>query len=199
MMLDYYRKRAAEYDSLYETAAWRDELAVLRDWLVAHAIDRTILEVSAGTGYWTAVAAPVAKAITATDINAETLAIAAARNLGDHVALVRADAWCLPHTPGRCDLGKKAQAQTRDHPRHAVRSAGFPEAGDDSGNRVFVISFAPECGLGRKQRWRASVRRHRRAQGDRSTLRSIRPKRARPALGTVSWLADQVEYFRPVL
>ena len=105
MMLDYYRKRAAEYDSLYETAAWRDELAVLRDWLVAHAIDRTILEVSAGTGYWTAVAAPVAKAITATDINAETLAIAAARNLGDHVALVRADAWCLPHTPGRCDLG----------------------------------------------------------------------------------------------
>jgi SAM-dependent methyltransferase len=105
MMLDYYRKRASEYDTLYETEAWRGELTVLRDWLVGHATDRTILEVAAGTGYWTAVAAPVAKAITATDINAETLAVAAARNLGEHVALVRADAWRLPDTPERCDLG----------------------------------------------------------------------------------------------
>jgi SAM-dependent methyltransferase len=104
-MAEYYRRRAAEYDSLYLAAAWRDDLAVLKDWLAAHATDRTILEVAAGTGYWTAVAAPVAKAITATDINAETLAIAAARNLGDHVALVRADAWCLPHTPVRSELG----------------------------------------------------------------------------------------------
>src|SRR5271166_2007574 len=39
------------------------------------------------------------------DINAETLAIAAARNLGEHVTLLRADAWCLPDTPRRFDLG----------------------------------------------------------------------------------------------
>jgi SAM-dependent methyltransferase len=104
-MLDYYRKRAREYDTLYETEAWRAELAVLKDWLVGHANGKTILEVAAGTGYWTAVAAPVAKAIIATDINAETLAIAAARNLGEHVALVQADVWCLPDTPERFDLG----------------------------------------------------------------------------------------------
>jgi SAM-dependent methyltransferase len=104
-MAEYYRRRAIEYDSLYLAAAWRDDLAVLNDWLAAHARGRTILEVAAGTGYWTAVAAPVAKAITATDINAEMLAIAAARQLGDHVALVRADTWCLPHTAERCNLG----------------------------------------------------------------------------------------------
>lgn len=105
MMADYYRKRASEYDALYECAEWRSDLAVLKDWLVAHASGRTLLEVAAGTGYWTAVAAPVAKAITATDINAETLAIAAERKLGEHIALVQADAWCLPNTAGRFDAG----------------------------------------------------------------------------------------------
>jgi SAM-dependent methyltransferase len=104
-MAVYYRKRAREYDALYECAAWRSDLAALKDWLLAHASGRTILEVAAGTGYWTAVAAPVAKAITATDINAETLAIAAERKLGQHIALVQADAWCLPNTLGRFDAG----------------------------------------------------------------------------------------------
>ena len=105
MMVDYYRKRTREYDALYESAAWRSELAVLKGWLVAHANGKTILEVAAGTGYWTAVAAPMAKAITATDVNAETLAIASERKLGEHVALVQADAWCLPNTLGQFDLG----------------------------------------------------------------------------------------------
>jgi SAM-dependent methyltransferase len=100
MMADYYRKRASEYDALYECTELRSDLAVLKDWLVAHASGRTLLEVAAGTGYWTAVAAPVAKAITATDINAETLAIAAERKLGEHIALVQADAWCPPNTRG---------------------------------------------------------------------------------------------------
>jgi len=49
-----------------------------------------------GHGYWTAVAAPVAATITATDINAETLAIAGGRGLGAHVCLVPADVWNLP-------------------------------------------------------------------------------------------------------
>jgi ubiquinone/menaquinone biosynthesis C-methylase UbiE len=104
-MADYYRKRATEYDALYECAAWRSDLAVLKDWLAAHARGKTILEVAAGTGYWTGVAAPMAKAITATDINAETLAIAAERKFGKHIALVQADAWCLPNTLGRFDAG----------------------------------------------------------------------------------------------
>jgi protein-L-isoaspartate O-methyltransferase len=59
MLTDYYRKRASEYDTLYTAAAWQSELAVLRDWLVARVCGRTVLEVAAGTGYWTAVAAPM--------------------------------------------------------------------------------------------------------------------------------------------
>jgi SAM-dependent methyltransferase len=97
MLADYYCKRAVEYDALYATAAWQSELPVLHDWLVAHVRGKTILEVAAGTGYWTAVAAPVASAIVATDINPEMLAIASAKNLGAHVALVPANCWTLPH------------------------------------------------------------------------------------------------------
>ncbi|HEY7580483.1 MAG TPA: methyltransferase domain-containing protein [Acetobacteraceae bacterium] len=104
-LADYYRKRAAEYDTLYTSAAWQSELPVLRDWLAAHVRGRTILEAAAGTGYWTAIAAPVARAIVATDINPEMLAIAAARNLGAHVALVQADCWSLPDLHTAFDVG----------------------------------------------------------------------------------------------
>jgi SAM-dependent methyltransferase len=104
-MLEYYRKRAREYDAIYETAAWRSELARLHDWLVTQVSGRTILELAAGTGYWTAAAARVAKTVTATDISAETLAIAANRNLGEHVTLVQADVWHLPFSCGPFDCG----------------------------------------------------------------------------------------------
>jgi SAM-dependent methyltransferase len=104
-LADYYRKRAAEYDTLYTSAAWQSELPVLHDWLAAHVRGRTILEVAAGTGYWTAIAAPLARAIVATDINPEMLAIASARNLGAHVALVQADCWSLPDFRTAFDLG----------------------------------------------------------------------------------------------
>ncbi len=105
MLAEYYRKRAAEYDAFYADPARQADLAVLRDWLAALARGRRVLEVAAGTGYWTAVAAPVASAITATDVNAETLAIAAGKQLGDHVTLLPADAWNLPDLPATFDLG----------------------------------------------------------------------------------------------
>jgi len=105
MLAEYYRKRATEYDAFYADPERQADLAVLRDWLVAASRGRRILEVAAGTGYWTAVAAPVATAITATDINTEMLAIAAGRQLGAHVTLLQADSWDLPHLPHPFDLG----------------------------------------------------------------------------------------------
>jgi SAM-dependent methyltransferase len=101
----YYRARAQEYDSFYEVPDRLDELAQLNAWLIERTKGRTILEVAAGTGYWTEVAAPVAQAITATDYNPETLAIAAKRRLGPHVHLLTADAYSLPHFPAAFDAG----------------------------------------------------------------------------------------------
>lgn len=105
MLAEYYQKRARQYDSLYATAAWQPDLQVLHDWLTSRVRGRTVLEIAAGTGHWTTIAAQTATAITATDINAEMLAIAAAKDLGAHVALVQADCWDLPHFPTAFQVG----------------------------------------------------------------------------------------------
>lgn len=104
MLAEYYRKRASEYDAFYADPARQADLTTLRGWLTARADGRRILEVAAGTGYWTSVAAPVAASLVATDVNAAPLAIAA-RRLGTNVALLQADAWRLPFAAGPFDLG----------------------------------------------------------------------------------------------
>jgi ubiquinone/menaquinone biosynthesis C-methylase UbiE len=101
----YYRERATVYDEFYQVGRRKDDLVALRSWVVERVQDGTILEVAAGTGYWTEIAAPVAKAITATDYNSEMLAIAAQRRLGSHVTLIAADAYRLPKFPGTFDVG----------------------------------------------------------------------------------------------
>ena len=104
-MEEYYRKRAPEYDQIYQIPRRQGELAQLKAWLIERIRGRTILEIAAGTGYWTEVAARVAKAITATDRNPETLAIAAGRQLGPHVTLLPADAYMLPDLADSFDAG----------------------------------------------------------------------------------------------
>jgi SAM-dependent methyltransferase len=101
----YYRERAAVYDEFYNVRRRQDDLVALRSWVIERVQNRTILEVAAGTGYWTEVAGPVAKTITATDYNPETLAIAAQRSLGSHIRLIAADAYQLPEFPGAFDVG----------------------------------------------------------------------------------------------
>jgi SAM-dependent methyltransferase len=101
----YYRDRAPEYDKFYEVPEREHDLARLKSWLVERVRNRTILEVAAGTGYWTEVAAAVAKEIIATDYNPEVLAIAANRDLGPHVELRVADAFALPVFGSSFDAG----------------------------------------------------------------------------------------------
>jgi demethylmenaquinone methyltransferase/2-methoxy-6-polyprenyl-1,4-benzoquinol methylase len=101
----YYRGRARDYDRIYEFREWQSDLATLRTWVARHAKGRVVLEVAAGTGYWTAAAAATAKAIVATDYDREMLALAAKRRLGRHVTLRAADAFALPDALGRFDVG----------------------------------------------------------------------------------------------
>jgi ubiquinone/menaquinone biosynthesis C-methylase UbiE len=104
-MQEYYRERAPEYDQIYQLERRREELARLRAWLVEHVRGRKVLEIAAGTGYWTEAAAPAAKTITATDYNPETLLIASNRQLGRHVTFVSADAFALPEFFDTFDAG----------------------------------------------------------------------------------------------
>ena len=104
-MAAYYRERAAEYDAFYQVNGFRDELHRLKAWLAKHVRGRTVLEVAAGTGYWTKVAAGAAATVTATDINPGVLAIAGKRRLGRNVVVQVADAYRLPEFASLFDVG----------------------------------------------------------------------------------------------
>jgi protein-L-isoaspartate O-methyltransferase len=101
---DYYRERAAEYDAVYAKPERRRDLARLHELLPGFVAGRRVLEIAAGTGYWTATLSTSAAAITATDLNSETLDMARARHFGPAgVTFQVADAYALGEVPGDFD------------------------------------------------------------------------------------------------
>lgn len=103
-MTAYYQSRAREYEAIYDKPERQDDIAALKRWLAHRTSGARVLEVACGTGYWTAVAAPVASAILATDINSAPLDIARAKSLGAHVTFQQADAYDLPTSQQPCDV-----------------------------------------------------------------------------------------------
>jgi SAM-dependent methyltransferase len=102
---EYYADRAAEYDEVYRKPERQDDLARLKQLLPSLVAGKRVLEIAAGTGYWTQVLASTAAGIMATDLNAETIAIAAQRDFGPApVAFRTADAYRLDTVPGEFDL-----------------------------------------------------------------------------------------------
>jgi len=103
-LVDYYSRRAREYDCIYERPERAEDLAALRrsvaDWLRG----RRVLEIACGTGWWTAVVAPVARSIVATDASTEVLEVARERLRGDERVTFRAaDAFALDRVAGDFD------------------------------------------------------------------------------------------------
>src|SRR5262249_28863152 len=96
---------AREYDNFYRVPRRQEELVQLRTWMLEHSRGANILEIAAGTGYWTEIAASVAQSITATDCNKEVLAILAQRSLGRGAKALVADAYALPRFDESFDLG----------------------------------------------------------------------------------------------
>jgi SAM-dependent methyltransferase len=102
---EYYRQRAAEYDEVYAKPERQRDLAELKALLPPLVAGRRVLEIAAGTGYWTQVITRTAASVTATDLNAQPLAVAAARDYGPAAPLLMtADAYRLAAVPGEFDL-----------------------------------------------------------------------------------------------
>jgi ubiquinone/menaquinone biosynthesis C-methylase UbiE len=103
-LAEYYKKRAPGYESVYfrpdegRLLELEDLGKALRDWLRR----RDVLEIAAGTGWWTVHAAAVANSLTATDLNQETLAIAKTKPL-ETVRFEVADAFHLETIEGQFD------------------------------------------------------------------------------------------------
>ena len=98
----YYRARAGEYDEWFRregrydrgldwTQRWTDEIAQVADALEAFAPSGDVLELAAGTGWWTQRLARHADTLTAVDAAPETLAINQQKMVGHPVTYVEAD------------------------------------------------------------------------------------------------------------
>lgn len=103
-LADYYRDRATEYDAVYDKPERQEDLARLRALLPPLVAGRSVLEIAAGTGYWTMALSASAESVLATDVNDETLAVARTRSYGPgEVRFQVADAYDLGAVPGRFD------------------------------------------------------------------------------------------------
>jgi demethylmenaquinone methyltransferase/2-methoxy-6-polyprenyl-1,4-benzoquinol methylase len=80
-MVRYYAQRAAEYERIYELPERQDDLRALRAAVESACAGRRVLDVACGTGYFSACAVRSALALDGVDANAETLALARAKEL----------------------------------------------------------------------------------------------------------------------
>ncbi len=95
VMRDYYRTRASVYDRVYAYPERQADLARLAEILPPLFKGRRVLEVAAGTGFWTEKIAGTAQSVLATDITPETLAELSRRGLPDSVSARVADVYAL--------------------------------------------------------------------------------------------------------
>jgi SAM-dependent methyltransferase len=103
-LVDYYRRRAGEYDEVYAKPERRGDIEALGLRLRTLLADKAVLEVASGTGYWTSAYADDARSVLATDINREVLDIAEARRAWPATVEFRlADAFDLRQLSGSFD------------------------------------------------------------------------------------------------
>jgi demethylmenaquinone methyltransferase/2-methoxy-6-polyprenyl-1,4-benzoquinol methylase len=102
-LVDYYRRRAAEYEAIYAWPERQGDLALLRKKIPDKLRGSRVLEIACGTGYWTQLVAAVAAQLVATDLAEETLAIARAKVFPRNPVFCIADAYALPESLGCFD------------------------------------------------------------------------------------------------
>jgi ubiquinone/menaquinone biosynthesis C-methylase UbiE len=105
-LVDYYRRRAGEYEAIYAKPERQADLAFLEKEIPQRLRGRRVLEVACGTGYWTERVARRAAKIVATDAAEEPMRIARSKSYpGDVVRFELADAYALDARLGRFDAG----------------------------------------------------------------------------------------------
>ncbi len=99
---EYYARRAAEYERVYDKPERQDDLARLRARLPPLFDGAATLEIACGTGYWTPLIAARAASVLAVDAGDEVLEIARRKAYPRaNVRFERADAYALPAWPER--------------------------------------------------------------------------------------------------
>jgi demethylmenaquinone methyltransferase/2-methoxy-6-polyprenyl-1,4-benzoquinol methylase len=107
-MVAYYAQRAAEYERVYASPRWQEDLEEIRGRIRAVFAGRRLFEVACGTGYWTRHAAERALHVHATDVNDDTLVLARAKTYRARVTFERRDAYAPATGSARFDAGLAA-------------------------------------------------------------------------------------------
>jgi len=103
-LIDYYRRRAGEYEAFYAKPERQADLLLLKKKIAEILKRARVLEIACGTGYWTTVIASAAESVTATDVAQEPMGIARAKAYPkNNVTFLEADAYALPESLGRFD------------------------------------------------------------------------------------------------
>jgi demethylmenaquinone methyltransferase/2-methoxy-6-polyprenyl-1,4-benzoquinol methylase len=103
-LVDYYRRRAGEYEQIYAKPERQPDLALLKAQIPQRLRGRRVLEIACGTGYWTALVAPAAAGVVATDAAEEPMRIAEAKTYPrGRVRFELADAYALDASLGSFD------------------------------------------------------------------------------------------------
>jgi len=105
-IVEYYARRAPEYERIYDIRAKQSDLGRLRRMIQDSLSGRDILEVACGTGYWTELIARAACSITAVDINQRVINLASAKSYPKRNAtFALADAYRLERVSGMFSAG----------------------------------------------------------------------------------------------
>ena len=103
-LIEYYRRRAGEYEAIYAKPERQSDLLLLKKKFSELLKGTRLLEIACGTGYWTTVLANVARSVVATDLADEAMNIARAKPYPkNNVTIVEADAYALAESLGRFD------------------------------------------------------------------------------------------------
>jgi demethylmenaquinone methyltransferase/2-methoxy-6-polyprenyl-1,4-benzoquinol methylase len=105
-LVQYYGRRAAEYERIYQKPERQPDLGQLARMLRRLLLNQDVLELACGTGFWTEKIAPGAASLVATDVSAETLALAREKQYpAGKVSIERGDAYAPEQIPGRFTAG----------------------------------------------------------------------------------------------
>ena len=100
-MRSYYAQRAAYYERVYFKPERQRNLRAMEAWLPPLFAGRRVLEIAAGTGWWTPHGARDAQSWLATDLNPETMAVARSKALPACVQFAEVNAYSFEQIQGQ--------------------------------------------------------------------------------------------------
>jgi SAM-dependent methyltransferase len=104
-MKQYYAKRAAEYEIIYQKPERQSSILEVSQFLISFFKETSVYEVACGTGYWTQFISKSAKNIIATDINNEVIEIAKEKEYYCPIEFIIADAMATNDGSKRYNSG----------------------------------------------------------------------------------------------